>query len=441
MVKKLSPPKVITGGFAGIILLGTVLLMLPISSAGKEATGFLEALFTATSSVCVTGLIVVDTGTYWSSFGQLVIISLIQIGGLGFMTIATFITILSGQKIGIERRVLIQESLGQDRLSGIVAFAKRVFITAFAIEALGAVLLLFKFAPMYGMQKGLWYSIFHSISAFCNAGFDIFGNYQSLTAFRFSIWVNIIISLLIILGGLGFTVMEDLIENKKHLKRLSLHSKLVLEISAALILIGTIIFFVIEGRNPDTLGEMNFFQRLITAFFQSVSTRTAGFNTIDQAAMTESGRFMTVLLMFIGGSPGSTAGGIKTTTVAVTVLATLAYIRKTDVQAHGRRIGYSIVNKAMAIMMIAFITVLLSALVIGIENPNIQFINILYETVSAFGTVGLSTGITPTLTTLSKLILIFLMFAGRVGTLTIILAIAGREGHEHFRYPEGRVSL
>lgn len=441
MKKKISPPKFITGGFLTIIFLGALLLMLPVSSASGEPTDFLKALFTATSSVCVTGLVVVDTGTYWSLFGQIVIILLIQIGGLGFMTIATVIAIFSGQRIGTESRILIQESLGQEEIRGIVAFAKKIFITAFLIEGIGALLLMLRFLPKYGFTKSLWYGVFHSISAFCNAGFDVFGNGQSLTAFQLSIVVNLVIMALIVLGGIGFTVIYDIYANRKNLRRITLHSKIALIVTMALIFLGSVAFFVLEAENPSTLGGMNTFHKLLASMFQSITTRTAGFNSIDQGALTESSRFLTILLMFVGGSPASTAGGVKTTTIAVIFLATAAFVRKSDVQAYGRRISYATVNKAMAIMLIAFTLILLSTLIISIENPSIQFLNILYEVVSAYGTAGLSTGITSDLTKLSQLILIALMFAGRVGALTIVMAIAGRERSEHFRYPEGKVLL
>lgn len=441
MNKKISPPKVITGGFLVVILIGTLILMLPISSINHQATGFLPALFTATSSVCVTGLAVVDTGSYWSSFGQAVIITLIQIGGLGFMTVATVIVILTGQRIGTENRILIQESLGQDEVRGIVAFAKKIFITSFLIESVGAILLSIKFIPTFGMKKGLWYGVFHSISAFCNAGFDVFATGQSLTLYQKSLYVNAVIIFLIVVGGIGFTVIEDLKSNRKKLHRISLHSKIVLWMTISLITIGTIGFFILERNNPDTIGEMSFFHKMLASFFQSVTTRTAGFNSIDQGALSESSRFLTILLMFVGGSPASTAGGVKTTTLAVVFLATVAFVRKSDVQAYGRRIHYGVVNKALAILLIAFVTISVATMILSIENPQFTFLNILYEVVSAFGTAGLSTGITAALTSISKIILIVMMFAGRVGALTIVLALAGRKKRESFRYPEGRVLL
>lgn len=441
MNKRFSPPKVITAGFLVIILVGAFLLMLPISSAARQGTSFLSALFTSTSAVCVTGLVVVDTGTYWSGFGKFVIMTLIQVGGLGFMTIATVGSIMAGKRIGIQSRLLIQESLGQDRIQGVVRFAKKIFISAFAIEGVGALLLSLRFIPQYGFFRGIWYGIFHSISAFCNAGFDILGNGQSMMKHQTGLIVNLTLCSLIVLGGIGFVVMYDVMANRQCLKRVSLHSKLTIIMTALLIFLGMIAFFILEKDNAATMGELSFFHKWLASLFQSVTTRTAGFNSIDQGSMTESSKFLTILLMFVGGSPVSTAGGVKTTTLTVVVLATAAYIRKTDVQAFGRRISYHVVNKATAIMLIAFTLILFSTMIISIENPNIAFLNVFYEVVSAFGTAGLSTGITADLTVVSKMILILLMFAGRVGALTIVLAIAGKEQMEHFRYPEGRVLL
>ena len=438
---RLSPAKVIAGGFLAIILLGALLLMLPISSAGRESTSFLNALFTSTSAVCVTGLIVVDTGVYWSGFGQLVIILLIQVGGLGFMTLATLLAILTGKRIGLKDRILAQEALGKFEVQGVVSFIIKIIKTSVLIEGLGVLLLLFCFVPRFGWGKGLWYSIFHSISAFCNAGFDVLGDGRSLAVFRGDLLVNFAITTLIICGGLGFTVMYDLAANRKRLRRISLHSKLVVSMTLLLLFFGALLFFVLEFRNAATIGEAGLYEKILASWFQSVTTRTAGFESIPQGALTESSRFLTILLMFVGGSPGSTAGGIKTTTLAVALLSMLAYVRKSDVHAFGRRIGYEVINKAMATVLIGFVLVLFSALVLSIENPQIQFLNILYEAVSAFGTAGLSTGITGALTGLSKVLLIILMFAGRVGALTVVLAIAGKERKRRIHYPEGRVML
>lgn len=440
MKKGISPAQIIVLGFLGIILFGAFLLMLPISSAEGESTSFIDSMFTATSAVCVTGLVVLDTGSYWSSFGKFVILSLIQVGGLGFMTITTFGAIIVGKKIGIKNRILIKESLGQEKIQGIVNLTKNIFLGTIIIELIGAVLLSTQFIPIFGIRDGIVKSIFHSISAFCNAGFDIMGNFASLTAFYSNTVINVTIMLLIIFGGLGFTVIFDCMTNRK-LKRLSLHSKLALTVTAVLVVFGTIIILWLEYSNPETIGNMSMANKLKVSAFQAVSPRTAGFNTIDLAKLTDSSKFFTLILMFIGGSPASTAGGVKTTTVAVLILTMVAFVRNKDVEAYGRRINYSIVNKAMTIIVIAFFIITLGAMFISIANPELEFMDILFEVVSAFGTVGLTLGITTKLTGISKFILILTMFAGRVGALTIVMALAGRDKKIDYQLPEGNVIL
>lgn len=440
MKKEISPAQIIVLGFLGIILLGAFLLMLPISSAEGKTTSFLDSVFTSTSAVCVTGLVVLDTGSYWSSFGKFVILMLIQIGGLGFMTITTFGAIIVGKKIGIKNRILIKESLGQEKIQGIVNLTKNIFLGTIVIEIIGALLLSTQFIPVYGLSDGITKSIFHSISAFCNAGFDIMGNFASLTKFYSNTVVNITIMALIILGGLGFTVIFDFINNRK-LKKLSLHSKLALTVTVILLLSGMLIILWLEYSNAETIGNMNILDKLKVSAFHSVSPRTAGFNTIDLAKLTDSSKFFILILMFIGGSPASTAGGVKTTTVAVLILTMVAFVKNKDVEAYGRRINYSVVNKAMTIMVIAFFIIITGAMLISIANPDLEFMDILFEVVSAFGTVGLTLGITTKLTGISKIIIILTMFAGRVGALTIIMALAGRDKKTDYQLPEGNVIL
>lgn len=440
MKKGISPAQIIVLGFLGIILFGAFLLMLPISSAEGESTSFIDSVFTATSAVCVTGLVVLDTGSYWSSFGKFVILSLIQVGGLGFMTITTFGAIIVGKKIGIKNRILIKESLGQEKIQGIVNLTKNIFLGTIIIELIGALLLSTQFIPIFGIRDGVVKSIFHSISAFCNAGFDIMGNFTSLTAFYSNTVINVTIMLLIIFGGLGFTVIFDCMTNRK-LKRLSLHSKLALTVTAILLIFGTLIILWLEYSNPETIGDMSMANKLKVSAFQAVSPRTAGFNTIDLAKLTDSSKFFTLILMFIGGSPASTAGGVKTTTIAVLILTMVAFVRNKDVEVYGRRINYSIVNKAMTIIVIAFFIITLGAMFISIANPELEFMDILFEVVSAFGTVGLTLGITTKLTGISKFILILTMFAGRVGALTIVMALAGRDKKIDYQLPEGNVIL
>ncbi len=440
MKKEISPPRVIVLGFLTIILLGAVLLMLPLSSASGEATSFLDSLFTATSAVCVTGLIVQDTGTYWSSFGKFVIISLIQIGGLGFMTITTFGAIIIGKKIGIKNRILMQESLGQDKVQGIIHLTKNIFLGTLVIELIGALLLSTQLIPLFGLKDGIIKSLFHSISAFCNAGFDLFGNFASLTNYYDNWVISLTIMFLIIFGGLGFTVIFDYMKERRFSK-LGLHSKLALLVTGLLIVFGTLILLLLEYNNPDTIAGMALSDKVLVSSFQAVSPRTAGFNSIDLAKLTDSSKFFMIILMFVGGSPASTAGGIKTTTAAVLILTMLAFVRSSDVEAYGRRINYSVVNKAMTIVVIAFFVIVSGSMFLSIANPDIEFLDIVFEVVSAFATVGLTLGITTKLTAASKFVLILIMFAGRVGALTIVMALAGRDRKFEYQLPEGNVLL
>lgn len=440
MKKGIAPTQIIILGFLTLILIGTLLLMLPIASTIEGGTTLINALFTSTSAVCVTGLVVVDTGTFWSGFGKLVIISLIQIGGLGFMTVATFGAIIVGKKIGIRDRLLIKESLGQNTVQGIVNLTKKIFLGTVVIEIIGALLLATQFIPVFGFKEGTFRAIFHSISAFCNAGFDIMGNYESLISFQSNIVLNFTIMLLIILGGIGFTVIIDY-AHEKEFKRISLHSKLAVSMTVFLLVFGTLVIFGFERNNPLTLGGMNLFDKLMISAFQSVSPRTAGFNSIDLVGMTDSSKFFTVLMMFIGGSPVSTAGGIKTTTLAVLILMSVAFIRNKDVEVFGRRINYSVVNKAMTIMVIALFVIITGSMLLSVLNPDLEFMDLLFEVVSAFGTVGLSLGVTTQLTSFSKVVIIVIMFAGRVGALTIVMALAGRDKRIDYQLPEGSVIL
>lgn len=440
MKKGIAPAQIIILGFLGIILFGAFLLMLPISSAAGETTPFINALFTSTSAVCVTGLVVVDTGTFWSGFGKLVIISLIQVGGLGFMTITTFGAIIVGKKIGIKNRLLIQESLGQNKIQGIVNLTKKIFLGTITIEFIGAIFLATQFIPRFGYTEGIAKSLFHSVSAFCNAGFDTMGNFESITKFHSNIVINFTIMLLIIFGGIGFTVIFDCLHERKF-KRLALHSKLAVTMTVFLVVFGSIILFAFEHNNPGTIGNMNTFDKIMASIFQSVSPRTAGFNSIDLAAMTDSSKFFMILLMFVGGCPASTAGGVKTTTIAVLILTMVAFVRNKDVEAFGRRINYRVVNKAMTIIVIAFFIIISGAMLLSILNPELDFMDILFEVVSAFGTVGLTLGITTKLSSFSKLVIILIMFAGRVGALTIVMALAGRDKIIDYQLPEGSVIL
>ncbi|WFD09510.1 TrkH family potassium uptake protein [Tepidibacter hydrothermalis] len=437
--KRLSPAQIMVIGFAMIILIGAMLLNTTIATNSGEKIGFVNALFTSTSAVCVTGLVVVDTGTYWTLFGKVVIITLIQVGGLGFMSMATMFAILVRKKIYLHQRLLIQEALNQYDLSGLVRLTRHILIGTFVIEGIGAAILASVFIPKMGFAKGIGYGVFHAISAFCNAGFDLMGNFSSLTSYVDNITVNMVIMMLIILGGLGFPVIFDIMKKRKFSK-FNLHSKIVISISSFLILFGFILFFAIEYSNPDTLGNLSFKGKVLGALFQSVTTRTAGFNTIDLAAMKDSSKFLTVIFMFIGGSPGSTAGGIKTTTIGVLFLAVIAFVKgKEDVEAFGRRISYTVVNKALGVIAIGISIVVVLTMTLSLTDTKFTFIHILFEAVSAYGTVGLSIFGSPNLTTAGKLLIALSMFAGRVGALTILFAISNRKKKNIIRYPEEKV--
>lgn len=436
---KLTTAQIIVFGFASVILLGAILLNLPIASSEGEHVGFLSSLFTATSAVCVTGLVVVDTGTYWTTFGKVVIMILIQVGGLGFMSVATLGAMVIGKKISLRERLIIKESLNQSSISGVVKLTRQILYGTLFIELIGAVLLSFVFIPEFGFFKGLFYSIFHSISAFCNAGIDLIGEGRSFTPFVNNTIVNLTIVSLIILGGLGFTVIIDVIR-KRSFKKLTLHSKIVLTISGFLIVISFILFYILEYSNSGTLEPLSFKGKILASLFQAVTPRTAGFNTIDLTAMKNSSKLLTIILMFIGGSPASTAGGIKTSTLAILILAVRTLIvGKDNVEIFGRRISYRAVNKSLAVVFLGVFVVIGGAMALSITEPTKNFFYILFEVVSAFGTVGLSLGITPLLSDLGRVIIIFIMFVGRVGSLTVLLALASNEKKSLYHYPEEKV--
>ena len=416
--KNLSSSQIIIFGFAGVILLGAILLQLPISSKSGMVTSFSDALFTATSATCVTGLVVHDTATYWSGFGQFVILLLIQIGGLGIVTVAVALTMISGKKIGLMQRSTMQESISSPKIGGIVKLTGFILKTTLLIETVGAVLMMPTFIKDFGI-KGIWMAIFHSVSAFCNAGFDLMGTkaqYSSLTAYSNSPLINVFIMLLIVIGGIGFLVWEDVKQNKFHIRKYRIQSKVVFATTIVLILIPAIYFYFCEFINLSR-GE-----RILTSLFQSITTRTAGFNTVDINSMGDVGKAIMIILMIIGGSPGSTAGGMKTTTLAILIFSAISVFRKKeDIECFDRRISESTVKTAAAILLMYLVLFIISGLVISsIENISIG--ECLYETASAIGTVGLTLGITPGLSHISRIILIVLMFFGRVGGLTVIFA-------------------
>ncbi len=430
--------QIIIAGFFGVILLGSLLLMLPVSARGGQATPFLNALFTATSAVCVTGLVVYDTATYWSAFGQAVILLLIQIGGMGVVTIAVAVAAVSGRKIGLMQRSTLQEAISAPKVGGIVRMSKFIIRTSLCIELAGAVLLAVVFCRDFGMLKGLWYALFHSVSAFCNAGFDLIGirePFSSLMTYSAQPIVNLVIMSLIIIGGIGFYTWADIGKNKANIKKYCMQSKVILTVTAFLIAAPAVYFFFCE------FSDQSLVQRIWKSLFQSVTPRTAGFNTADLTVLTETGQMLMIILMLIGGSPGSTAGGMKTTTIAVLGALALAVFRKKD-YAHffGRRVPEEAVRNAATILLMYVSLFLAGGMVISyIED--VSLLEALFETGSAIGTVGLTLGITPGLGGISKLILISLMFFGRVGGLTLIFAAVSERKPYNARLPQERITV
>ncbi|UQK59514.1 TrkH family potassium uptake protein [Fenollaria massiliensis] len=436
---KLNPPQVLALGFLSLILIGSILLNLPIASSSGSSIGYVNSLFTSASAVCVTGLTVLNTARDFTPFGQVIIITLIQFGGLGIMTLATVGYIIMGKKISFKERLMIKEQLNTESIQGIVKLTKKVIGYTFFLEMMGSLLLALRFVPMFGFEKGLAFSIFHAISAYCNAGFDIFGD--SLIIFQNDYYVLLILSLLIILGGLGFTVYADLLAKDK-LRKLTLHSKVVLIMTGSLLIIGTLSFLLFESSNPGTLGSMNFPSRLANSFFQSVSPRTAGFYSVDMSKIRETTIFSTIMLMFIGGSPGSTAGGIKTTTFACLLLTTISVVKgEEDVNCLNRRLPFETIKRAVSIFLIGLAIVFSTAIILTITDSSLKFINLLFESTSAFGTVGLSAGITDKLSTLGRLVITLTMYIGRVGPLTMAYAFAKRNKKRDFRNAPGNLMV
>ncbi|WP_036649387.1 TrkH family potassium uptake protein [Paenibacillus pini] len=437
---QLSPPQILVMGFAAIILIGTFLLMLPISNTTGRPLNFIDALFTSTSATCVTGLVVKDTGTFFSTFGQVVIIVLIQVGGLGFMTMATLFALAFKRKISLRDRLLLQEAMNQGSMEGIVRLIRKVLFYSLAIESCGAILLAFRWSFDMPIGRAIYYGIFHGISMFNNAGFDLFGHFNSLTGYVYDPLVNFVVMFLIASGGIGFIVMSDLVDFRKK-RRLSLHTKVVLSMTGALIIIGAIVIFIFEFTNPKTLGSLNWGGKILASFFQSVSPRTAGANTIDLGAMRQASQFFIVILMFIGASPGSTGGGIKTTTFTIMIGAVIAMIRgKEDIVLYRYRLPQERIFKALTITFLALLLVVGVSMVLSTTEDS-SFLMILYETTSAFGTVGLTMGLTTHLTVIGKILISLTMFAGRLGPLTLGYALGPKKGKELYRHPEGKIII
>ena len=425
-------------GFAVLILLGAFLLNLPVASADRQSVPFLNALFTSASAACVTGLVVYDTATQWSLFGRTVILILIQIGGLGVVTAFVATMLLTGKRIGLMQRIAMQDSVSAPQVGGIIRFTSFFLKGTLIIETLGALLLLPLFAQEFGLLQGLGYAVFHSVSAFCNAGFDLMGvqsPYSSLTAYAGSAWVNIVICGLIIVGGLGFMSWNDLLKNQFHFRSLRLQTKMILVTTAILITVPFLVFFFFG------FADMPLKERILMSFFQSVTPRTAGFNTADYSKMSDGLLLMTVILMMIGGAPGSTAGGMKVTTIAVVALATHTYVRgRENTNVFKRRLESQAIHNAFALFML-YLALLLSATFILDLLEETPLMPVMFECASALGTVGLSTGITPYLSAVSKIILICLMFVGRVGGLTLTYAMVSIGSKGTAKYPAEKLTV
>ena len=445
--------RITAAGFFCIILLGAVLLYLPISN--QKPIAFADALFSSVSAVCVTGLMTVTTATQFTLFGKIVLLILIQIGGLGIIACMTAFFLIARRQITVRERVIIQESYGMYTFGGIVDMVKKIIVGTLIVEGIGAVFYMFQFIPEYGPLKGIGYSVFHAISAFCNAGIDILGD-KSFSEYVVNPGVNFTTILLVIVSGIGFPVWIDIIENGKRLyhnevpkrwwfTRLKLHSKLAIMTTLILLAAGTVFIFISEYHNPDTIGNMNVGQKLLASLFQSVTTRTAGFYTFSQGAMHEESKLFCCMLMFIGGSPVGTAGGVKTTTIAMLVIACFTFVRGgNDMECMGRKISFANFRTGFCVVMVAFSAFATGTIAILAAEPDkVPLINILYETASAVGTVGLSADLTPNLGRFSQVILMLLMYMGRLGPLTLALLFAGKSNpRDNIRsLPEERIMV
>ena len=438
-----SPLPVIAIGFAGLILLGSVLLSLPVASATSKPFSWFDALFTSTSAVCVTGLVVRDTGTAYSTFGHVVLLLLIQTGGLGFMTFATLLFRLMGRQITLRERMIMQDSMNQDVMGGVVQLVHWVIVSTFSVELAGAAILSIRMIPLYGTGKGLFYALFHAVSAFCNAGFDLFGGGASLTGFYGDALVSLTAIALVVVGGLGFGVLND-IRKKRRFSRFRLHTKLVLVSYGALMLTSFVLVLILEWNNPATLGPMSVGQKLLNAFFQAVTLRTAGFNTFDQQAMRDCTKLIGSFMMVIGAAPASTGGGIKVTTFAILVL-TVRMVSKgeSSIRVFGRRIESSVIQRTMTVVFIAVAVVFVDVCALSLMHPDEAFLDLLYECASAMGTVGISAIGTAKLVPLARILIILTMFTGRVGPMTLALLFMKRQDRakELINYPEEHVMI
>ena len=443
--KPLGTATVMALGFLAIIALGTILLTLPISSAEGKLTSPLTALFTAVSATCVTGLVVVETGLYWSLFGKIVIITLIQIGGLGFMTMAVLLSIIIRRRLSPRDRVLVAASYGITDFGGINVLVKRILLGTLCIEGAGALLLSIRFIPEFGFPKGLGYGVFHSISAFCNAGFDILGNGNSMGAYAKDPLVSITLMLLVLLGGIGFPVWNEFIGHKKR-QKFSVYTKFVLILSAIYVVGGALVVALLEWNNPATLGEMGFGAKVLNSFFQSVTWRTAGFTAVDNSALNEGTKLFGLFWMFSGGASASTAGGVKIATIGVIMLAAYSVaVGKSEINFMRRRIPFDVMMRALSLVVIQLILTVAATIIctVACGGMDVEGIDILYEIVSAGATVGLTAGLTPLLPPSALIVIIFMMYFGRVGILTVTFSLLGKavRGSSSISYPDANILI
>jgi trk/ktr system potassium uptake protein len=431
---------VIAFGFGAVILIGTLLLMLPVATTDGTAADPTTALFTSASSVCVTGLIVKDTADYWSPFGEGVILLLIQIGGFGFMTTATLVLLALGRRIGLRERLLIKEAMGVTQLGGVVRIVRQMAFFTIITEVLGAALIYLRLSTQFPHGQALWKSVFHSISAFNNCGFDLYGGFRSLSNFQTDPLIILTTAGLILLGGISYMVIYD-IARKRNFLHLSLDSKMVISTTAFLLIFGTIVLLLTEMNNVGTLGPLSLPQKILNAFFHSVTPRTAGFSTLNIGSFAVYSLFFTMVLMFIGGASGSTAGGIKVNTIGLLIATIISTLRGNEnPTAFGRQINIEQIHRALTLVILAVVFAFVMVFCLTITE-NMRFVDLLFETISAFGTVGLSTGITPLLSTAGRLLIIMTMFVGRVGPLTLILSLTLRQRRSDYNYPQEAVRI
>lgn len=441
--RRTSHAQIIAIGYLLLILAGTFALMLPVSARPGETTKFSEALFTATSATCVTGLVVVDTATHWSIFGQCIILIMIQIGGLGFMTMGVMFAMLMKKTISLKVRGLLQESMNSIQLGGVVKLARMIVKGTIIVEGLGAIALMFVFIPEFGIVKGIYFSIFHSVSAFCNAGFDLMGNvtgeYSSFVGYSDNVCLNITLMLLIMVGGIGFFVWNDILKNKLNIKKYTLHTKITIVSTLFIMVVSSVLFLVFE--RDGLMKGMGVKETILASFFSSVTPRTAGFNTIDTGALSSSSKLLTMVLMFIGGSPGSTAGGVKTVTITVLVVYVWSNLRnETGCNIFGRRLPDEAIKKACNVFVLNLLLAVAAIITISYIQP-LKMDELMFEIFSAIGTVGMSTGVTRELTAVSRLIIVLLMYCGRIGSMSFALSFTERKKVAPVKLPEENVLI